>query len=489
VAGEPAVNGGTLQSVMALYGISEEQAIVRLARETDAAETWMRIRRAGLSGYAGAWFNGESLLVAANQSDDHEKIVALDAVPVAVSFSLVQLSSRLGAARDRVGGIIISSHIDFVSNRVVLSYDRLLGDERRALLRDQLEQGGFDLAHFELRAADPVVPSSGPVRGGDGTRNRTWEKAVPAQNGLPRAFACSIGVAIEGGYVTAGHCGEEGHEMVRRQGGYQTYSHPDCLLQPTITGKIGSNDLGEVEETLYFQPPPVTDSGWVPTISGWTPVAEINGYSDGTLPLPSIWSGLLQAPVGATVCRYGQSSGGPHCGSVSALDVTLGNPLAWSIRGLTEVAGSCTVDGDSGGPWISGSGQVQGTMFGSACPHVCPSTHPNPLMYFQPITDALSTFGKTMLTTHGPSAPSANVTCPMAGSNEGNFLCRLDSWHSQGVVDWNWSSGTNSSSSLLFSGTCIPGNWTVVQLAIENPYGTNSPTYGFMCPDDSVIDP
>ena len=483
-AADAAAKPDTLRSVMALYGLDEEQAIARMALEAEAAETWMRIRDAGLAGYAGAWFDGERLRVATNAAADHKAIEALDALPVAVEQSLQQLEAHRQAASQRLAAHgLISSHIDYASNRVVLGYDKAEGEARRAGLQQRLRQEGLDPARYEWKPTAPAVPSSGPLRGAEGTRNKTWD-------GPYYAAPCSIGVAIEGGFVTAGHCGYVNNDIHFKQGGYRTQQDnpPATCGRPVMLEALDTTDpkLGDVKSSLF----PTTDSGWVETTSAWIPSPQINGYNDGILSVLAKWSGMQKAPVGTTVCRYGQSSGGPFCGTVEALDKTNtyydnnGNTI--STYGLTEVLGSCTVDGDSGGPWITPAGQVQGTMYGGVCPHKCPADPQNPRnTYFQPITDTLDAFGKIMLTAHGANPPTATVDCP--GYMEGQFTCLLTGWYSQGDVSWQWSGGGGIGSGLLYSGPCQPGHPVLVQLALTNGYGTNTQTHSFTCPDETVI--
>ncbi|MCB1560894.1 MAG: hypothetical protein KDI75_07345, partial [Xanthomonadales bacterium] len=485
-AADPADKPDTLRSVMALYGLNEEQAIARMASEAEAAETWMRIRDTNLVGYAGAWFDGERLRVATNAATDHQWIEALGALPVAVELSLQQLESRRQTASQRLATHgLISSHVDVVNNRVVFGYDKAEGSARRDILRQRLQQEGFDAREFSLEATVPALPSSGLARGGDGTRNKTLD-------GPYYAAPCSIGVAIDGGYVTAGHCGYAGNEIHLKSGGY---TEPTDCSPPVITEAIQAGDpkIGNVQSSLY----PTTDSGWVATLSGWTPVPQINGYTDGVLAVPALWSGVLPAPIGATVCRYGQASGGPFCGTVDALDQintyydNSGNPV--STYGLTEVLGSCTVDGDSGGPWTSPAGQVQGTTFGSGCPHLCfneDGERLTTLAKFQPISDTLDAFGKTMLTTHGANKPSFTVLCPEAlESYSGHAVCRITAWHSQGSTDWEWTASGGGASllspddGLEVSISCNPGMAVHVDLDMDNPYGSESASYSFPCPN------
>src|SRR5690606_32760124 len=114
------------------------------------------------------------------------------------------------------------------------------------------------------------------------------------------------------------------------QGGYRTQQDvpPASCGHPVSIDPVDEQSdpkLGDTIESLYAAPGTITDSGWVQTVPGWTPVAQIYGYDDGILTVPALWGGMLEAPVGATVCRYGQSSGGPWCGTVDAKGVSFGS--------------------------------------------------------------------------------------------------------------------------------------------------------------------
>lgn len=298
--------------------------------------------------------------------------------------------------------------------------------------------------------------SSGPVRAADGTRN--------ADIGYS---PCSVGAAINGGFLTAGHCGYAGEEV---------YSPSLIFMGPYAAS------------TFPFPASTFHDSAWVETVAGWIPEPTINGYASGVLTVPSTWSGISQAPVGSTVCRYGQTSEGPHCGIVDQVDHD------WALKGAgftivaldtTRVAGACTDDGDSGGPYVAaGSGQLQGTNIGGRPVNTCPAMAT--YVYFQPMPIHQQYWlGKNVLTAHGALPPTVSgMSCPnMGSSGSGQYQCDFSHYNSQGPTSISWTSSEgHASTSAILWGSCSPGFPLDVPLAITNPYGTYNYSKTFICP-------
>ena len=235
------------------------------------------------------------------------------------------------------------------------------------------------------------------------------------------------------------------------------------------------------------------DGAWIKTYSGWTPQYKVNGYSSGTLTVSGTWAGTLNAPVGTTACRYGENSGGPHCAAISARNVSrcLADCTGFypiSIDGMIMINGICTNDGDSGGPLITPSNQVQGTVTGGTR-NSCPDSSSD-VVYFQPISTTLSRAKSelvnnpvAMLTSHGRSAPTFSNTCPDPASGYGHFICSIGSYDSQGTTTLSWSTNTGkTSTTTVVSGNCSANQTVVVTLAATNPYGTTTSTKSFLCP-------
>jgi len=470
VMGAPAF-AGTLQEsqgrdqlaeVMRLYGIDESAAIERLAKEVDAADLYRKLEEDEVPGYAGSWFDGESLkLVAAtNDPESLPLLTKAGATPKQVEHSLADLQRAKASIQDlsRLAYPPLASkslYIDIPRNRVV----QTVAPGAAARARSLVATSPLTARLVTVTEDDETPVLSGDVRGADGTRNYSFFLTNPEYH-----WPCSIAASIVEGYLTAGHCGATGNEM-----------------------RTPGNDLlGVVQESTYFSSNYRFDRGWVDTASGWTPTPTINGYSDGTLTVAAKWAGKNEAPVGATVCRYGQTSGGPHCGTVYAkdLDVDFG-PSGYPdvLLGLTQLNGSCTEAGDSGGTHVFTGGQVQGVNIGGS-PTGCPGGGSNYAL-FLPVTGTLSYFGKTMLTAHGASIPSlTDHLCPdMGDSGQGTYRCRFLDYNSQGATSILWTkTGGGTSVKTWISGTCVANQQVTVTLAVTNPYGTKNESSTFSCP-------
>lgn len=466
------LNQDMLGQVQTLYGMDRDQAIERLAREEMAAETYLLIRSAQLPGYAGAWFDDTSLSlqVATNDPAERKLIEHLGGRPVLMAFSLSELETVRTRAQSLLSGNVAvrESHIDYKTNRVVI------GVAPSHLQQAQSTIGMLSQQTDMIQVSESkghILTSSGNVRGGNGARNYTWQQAHPDHESYP--FPCSIGASVEGGYVTAGHCGRTTHEMRTPSG--------------QSLGEVKGSTLTIWGTYLHGE-----DGAWVETVSGWTPSPQINGYDDGIFSIPATWAGLLEAPIGGTVCRYGQTTGGPHCGQI--LEKNKDFPSSGRY-GFTTASGSiCTVDGDSGGPYLTPLGQMQGMNHGAFFPgedpeNTCPDDPPIPPDYviFQPIWPTLNRFSRNMLTTHGANAPSAyNLNCPdAANSGGGQFFC-TSSFKSQGATDMTWTFGGNQFSGPSMFGTCSQGSNVSVSLTISNPYGTDVQNISFPCPSGPI---
>jgi streptogrisin C len=175
---------------------------------------------------------------------------------------------------------------------------------------------------------------------------------------------CSIGFSARAGgrtyVITAGHCTE----------GERTFLGPDRTV------------LGLVDATAY----PEDDFGVIRvTNSAWTGSGRISG----SIPV----RGSRAVAVGAAICRSGSVSGF-KCGYVQARNVTVNYGDGEVVRGLTST-NACSVDGDSGGPFVAAD-QAQGVLSGGL--YTCSQTDTSLVRtYFQPINEVLSRRALTLV--------------------------------------------------------------------------------------------
>jgi len=183
---------------------------------------------------------------------------------------------------------------------------------------------------------------------------------------------CSVGFAVtknsQQGFATAGHCGNAGdtvHTLVNKR---------------TVSASIGT-----FQASSY---PNNGDGAWVALNGSNTVVATVDGYNAADIPV----RGATVAPVGAAVCRSGRTTG-LHCGTIEAYNQTVQYPDT-SVSGLTRVK-VCAEGGDSGGSFITGVGQAQGTLSGGN--YSCKGNQAAlAISYFQPIAKTLQNYSLTL---------------------------------------------------------------------------------------------
>lgn len=192
---------------------------------------------------------------------------------------------------------------------------------------------------------------------------------------------CSAGFAVDGGFVTAGHCAPAKGNVL--------FAGPNYF------------PLGVFGGATF----PGQDGGWVKSYFAWSMLPEVAG-------LGSV-AGSQEAAVGSSVCRSGTSSG-VRCGVITAKNVTMPYDEG-PVFGLTRTT-ACAKKGDSGGPFLSGN-QAQGVLSGGddKCePGTGDST-------FQPVNPILAEYHLSLKTVTDPAAGAWWNRMPYAGERTGFF--------------------------------------------------------------------
>ncbi|GAA3167157.1 alpha-lytic protease prodomain-containing protein [Planomonospora alba] len=351
----PAPAPGLVDAMVRDLGISSEQAAARLVNEAAASKVEPVLADRLGEKFAGAWVTGPTaeLVVATNDSAKVADILKTGAQAKLVRHSLAALDAAKGALDAKAEGSpksIASWYVDLQGNRVVV------------LARDTAEAEAFvaasgadaSLVQVERTAEEPKPFYD--VRGGDA---------------YYMGGRCSVGFSVtkagsQGGFVTAGHCGDVGTA---------TQGH-NRVAQGTFRGSSF----------------PGNDYAWVEVNSNWTPTGVVNAYNSGILPV----RGSTQRAVGSSICRAGSTTG-YHCGTISQHNTSVTYPEG-TITGVTRTT-VCAEPGDSGGSYISGD-QAQGvTSGGSGNCSIGGTT------YHQPVNEILSAYGLTLATGDGGGNP------------------------------------------------------------------------------------
>ncbi|TQI93751.1 S1 family peptidase [Amycolatopsis cihanbeyliensis] len=341
---EPELSQGLAAAMQRDLGLTEQQARTRLAREADAARQAPAAREAAGGAFGGSWFDPDkgTLVVGLTDPARAEAVRATGAQPVPVSTSAAELDTAK-AAIDALAPApegVSSWHADHRSGKVVLN------------VRAGASGPRLDDFLAAAREAGPVTVRTAPTA----EAPRTFAAGVVGGdpyyiNGNTR---CSIGFAVHGGFVSAGHCGGAGSSVV---------------------GWDGST-MGHFAGSSF----PGNDYSFIRTGHGWWTVPVVLGW--GTEP-DRLVRGSWEAPVGSSVCRSGSTTHW-HCGTVLAKNETV-NYEQGAFHGATKTS-VCAEPGDSGGSFITGD-QAQGVTSGGW--GNCSSGGQT---WFQPVNEILSAY-------------------------------------------------------------------------------------------------
>ncbi|ATL31162.1 S1 family peptidase [Streptomyces formicae] len=336
---------GLLDAMERDLGLSPAAARERLADERQAVKTERAARKAAGSAYAGSWFDAESgkLTVALTGRQAAGEVRDAGADVEIVKHS----AATLDAAKKRVDKLKAPDNV--ASWRVDAKANRLVVDVVRGHRADN------DVSTFlrKARATAGAPVQVGTVPAGPSTFAAGTVGGDPYYTGNVR---CSIGFSVQGGFVTAGHCGKAG---------------------AGVRGWDNST-IGTFQGSSF----PDNDYAWVSVGNGWWTVPVVLGW--GTIP-DRLVKGSSEMPVGTSICRSGSTTKW-HCGNLLAKNETVNYSDGTIVHQLTKTS-VCAEGGDSGGSFISGD-QAQGVTSGGW--GNCSSGGET---WFQPVNEILQRYG------------------------------------------------------------------------------------------------
>ncbi|MFI1931488.1 S1 family peptidase [Streptomyces sp. NPDC020330] len=344
---EAPASAALLTAMQRDLGLTEGEAVERLADEKAATALEPKAQRAAGSAFGGSWFDAKTgkLVVAVTNAEKAEAVRAAGADARLVEHS----AKRLDAAKARIDALpapsgVSSWHVDPATSSVVVNVvaSEQRDNDVRSFVAKAREAGPVTV---ETTAEAPQTFAAGTV-GGD-----------PYYTGNVR---CSIGFSVHGGFVTAGHCGGAGQ---------------------SVRGWDGSA-IGNFQGSSF----PGNDYAWVNVANGWWTVPVVLGW--GTVS-DQLVRGSNEAPIGASICRSGSTTRW-HCGRVLAKNETV-NYSQGAVHQMTKTS-VCAEGGDSGGSFISGD-QAQGVTSGGwgNCSGGGETWH-------QPVNEILNRYGLTLHT-------------------------------------------------------------------------------------------
>jgi streptogrisin C len=341
----PQLPADQLAAMQRDLGLDARQAAERLRQESAAAVLQHVAKGFAGDEFGGAWFDASTgkLVVGVTEGvtgAKADRIRRLGAEPRTVvnrEKDLDAAKSRLDA--EKAPAEVTGWYVDPRANAVTITVKR----GQAAAAKVFTDKAGALAKVVETDEAPRLLKD---IRGGDAYY-------------INNAGRCSVGFAVRGGFVSAGHCGSAGD---------------------AVAG-VDRSALGQFEKSSF----PGNDYSFVRANSAWTATAKVNRYGGADV----VVSGHTEAAVGASICRSGSTTGW-HCGVVQAKTQTV-NYREGSVSGLTRTD-VCAEPGDSGGSWVSGT-QAQGVTSGGSGDCTSGGT-----TYFQPVNEILSAYGLTLVT-------------------------------------------------------------------------------------------
>ncbi|WP_227870130.1 MULTISPECIES: S1 family peptidase [Streptomyces] len=350
VAADEAASPGLIAAMQSDLGLTEDQALTRLAQEADATELAPLAEEAAGDTFAGSWFDPASgdLTVAVTDDSAVAAVEKTGATTERVAHSAAELDAvkaDIDKLTDDAPAGVASWGVDVRSNEIVIQVVEENADDPavRDFLTEATAAGPVSVETLD----EPITTDAAGIVGGD-----------PFYVGNSR---CSIGFSVRGGFVTAGHCGNAGAAV---RGWDNTH-------------------IGTVQGRVW----PGSDMAWVNVGSGWWTEPVVLGW--GAIP-DRLVRGSSAVPVGSSICRSGSTTGW-RCGTLTAVNQTVQYAGGAVANGMS-FTNACSAGGDSGGSVIAGD-QAQGVHSGGS--GSCGSSS---MTVFNPINPILQRYNLTLHT-------------------------------------------------------------------------------------------
>lgn len=331
-----------LQAMQRDLGLTKEQALQRLDIESKASKLEKTLREDLAGSYGGSYFDAKlgKLVVGVTDMAQADLVRSAGAEVRKVEHSAAELhgiTEKLSKHSGNLPGGLTGWYSQARTNSVTVTTKPGTAQQAAEFVRST----GVDTDAVKIVESGESPKTLADVIGGQAYY-------------IGSGSRCSVGFSVEGGFVSAGHCGSEGDTTTDPSG--------------TFAGSVF----------------PGNDYSYIEVAEGETPQPLVQNDS-GTVGV----AGSTEAAEGASICRSGSTTGW-HCGTVVAHDQSVSYPEG-TVNGLTRTD-VCAEPGDSGGSFISDD-QAQGMTSGGSGD--CSS---GGVTYYQPVNPALDAFGVTLLT-------------------------------------------------------------------------------------------
>lgn len=330
--------------------VTAEEAVEIFTRDLNAMTVQAELDDFLGDAVASSWLGEDGeLVVAVTDRAEAAEVRRAGATPQLVRHSEAELAEVVEVLNDadaRDSSHVYGWYVDMQDNAVIVE----AAEGATTQARRWLATTGADTARIDVRPSAAESPE-------------VLDDLIGGLAYNMPGSGCSIGFSVQPrGFVTAGHCGTVGTRTTGHNGAAQ----------------------GTFQRSVF----PGADAAYVAVNQSWSPRALVSRY-DGSY---AAVNGSQVAPIGATTCRSGRTSG-YRCGQIEAYNQTV-NYAAGPVHGLTRTD-ACAQRGDSGGSFIAAGINAQGVTSGGS--GFCGSGG-YPQTYFQPVNPMLDAWNLTLVT-------------------------------------------------------------------------------------------
>ncbi|MCR6484533.1 proprotein convertase P-domain-containing protein [Amycolatopsis sp. OK19-0408] len=415
--------------VAAAFGLTADQARAQLAAQDDAHRLAAALPASVRARSAGQWFDAAAgkLTVAVTSAEAAEQARAAGAAAKVVARSQADLDRTDAAVRTLVGAGVPGVYgwgVDVRANEVGVDVDRTKTTAATESFLSRVREIGVRITE----TSSSPRQQSGTIQ----TGNPWWPGSESN---------CSVGFPVTDPagakhFLTAGHCTNDRDQAAYGASGQQN--------------KIGTSNVGGTHSVNGRE----GDMGVVAvTEAGWNLSASVNTWGQPAVTL----SGAAEAMVGDRVCHSGNTSHW-QCGEVKYTHKSVDYGGGLVIDDLTWTT-ACSLGGDSGGGWLLGD---KATGLHDGGPSQCvDNPSDGDLSLFQPVAEALSKWGLTLVTGGGTgdtTAPSTPGNPRATGATSSSVSLAWDaSTDDVGVTGYDVYNGSALATSVAGTSATVTG--------------------------------
>lgn len=406
-ASDPSVPPQLMEAMQRDLHLSAGEVRHRVANESAAGHSATRIRAELGDRVSGMWFDAASgrLHAAVADRGDAASARAAGAVVHPAAHTRAQLDAAVRSISASAGTGVHGVHSwgqDVRHNRIEVTVARTGRTAATdAFLAEVAELGAI----VHIHESDQSPRQQADVVGG--------EKWIPGTES-----PCSIGFPVTRttgaakAFLTAGHCTNDANQAAYGKDGSRVGTS-----NKSGTGSVNARegDMGIVD---VDQP-------------GWNLAPKVSGYTQGS---DITVTGSSDAVVGTAICRSGQTTG-LRCGEVTKVNqrVDYGSVV---VDGLSY-SSACSDGGDSGGAYVTATGGKAVGLHSGGGSATCSSGSGEKFTIFQPVNEALTRFGATLVTST-PQPGNVTVSAVSAQTTAVGGAAEVKNTAEGGTAPYTW---------------------------------------------------